>query len=116
MIRARIWFRCAAMGDPVSPVLVSPSRIGWEAKERTVDLEIERELTGEELLRRMKGWITIGPEEVIEAIRLHGRLKLLDGRTLVVELKNRPAFEALSEALAGRFPGQVDLEPMTPLD
>ena len=30
MIRARLWFRCAAVHDPVTPVIVSPAVIGWD--------------------------------------------------------------------------------------
>ena len=30
MVRARVWFRCAAMHDLVSPVLVRPALLGWE--------------------------------------------------------------------------------------
>ena len=116
MIRSRLWFRCAAMGDPVTPIQVEPVRIGWEAKQRRVDLVIERDLKGEELLRRMKGWITVDPEDVIQTVRPHGRLKLLDERILVVECENREAFDTLAAGLADRFPGRVDLEPMSPLD
>ncbi len=116
MVRCKLWFRCAAVGDAVAPVLVSPAVIGWVAKERQVDLVIERAFKGEELLRRMKGWITVDPDEVIEVIRSRGRLKLLDERELVVELEGREAFDGLSEALAQRFPGRVDLEPVTPLE
>ena len=55
MIRAKIWFRCAAVHDPISPIIVHPSIIGWEAKQRQIDLTIERAFKGDELLRRMKG-------------------------------------------------------------
>ena len=55
MIRAKLWFRCAAMHDPVTPVVVQPAVIGWEAKQRTVELKIERAFNGEELVHRMKG-------------------------------------------------------------
>jgi len=116
MVRARLWFRCAAVGDPVSPVQVSLVEIGWEAKKRKVDLVIERSFTGEELLQRMKGWITVNPQEVIEAVKPHGRMKLLDDRILVVEMKDWDAFEALRETLASAFPDRVDLEAMTQKD
>jgi hypothetical protein len=52
MIRAKLWLRCAAMHDPVTPTLVRPALVGWEAKRRSVDLTIERGFNGEELLRR----------------------------------------------------------------
>ncbi|MEW5725643.1 MAG: hypothetical protein AB1896_21215, partial [Thermodesulfobacteriota bacterium] len=103
MIRARLWFRCAAVLDPVAPVLIGPARLGWEAKARRVDLVIERGFTGEELLRRQKGWITADPERVIEAVRPHGRLKVLDDRLLVVEFEDQAAFLALQKELAEKF-------------
>ena len=34
MIRAKIWFRCAVVHDPVCPLVVQPGLIGWEAKYR----------------------------------------------------------------------------------
>ena len=37
MIRAKLWFRCTAMHDPVTPVIVRPAVIGWEAKRRNAD-------------------------------------------------------------------------------
>ncbi len=115
MIRARIWFRCAAAFDPVSPIQVSPASIGWEAKKREVDLVIGRGFKGEELLERMKGWITVDPVQVIETIRPHGRLKILDDRILVVEFEGRSEFDALGAILLESFSDQVELEPMTPL-
>ncbi len=39
MIRAKIWFRCAAMNDPVTPIVLQPAVIGWEAKKRRVTRE-----------------------------------------------------------------------------
>jgi hypothetical protein len=116
MIRARIWFRCAAVFDPVSPVQVSPATLGWEARTRKVDLVIERSFSGEELLKRMKGWITVDPAAVIEVVKQHGRLKVLDDRVLVVEVENRSAYESLKQSLTERFPDKVDLEALTPLD
>ena len=76
MLRARVWLTCAAMLDPVSPVLTQPCRIGWEAKKRQVDLEIERPLKGAELLGRMKGWVTVDVAKANEIFAKHGRLKL----------------------------------------
>ena len=46
MVRAKLWFRCAAMHDQVTPVIVQPALIGWEAKQRRVDLHIERAFSG----------------------------------------------------------------------
>ena len=112
MVRGRLWFRCAAVGDPVTPIQVGPAAIGWEAKKRRIDLVIERGFRGEELLWRMKGWITVDPGAVIDAVKPHGRLKLLDDRLLVVELESQISFDALQAELSNRFPGKVDLEPM----
>ncbi|NIR13235.1 MAG: hypothetical protein GWN86_04500, partial [Desulfobacterales bacterium] len=63
--------------------------IGWDAKERKVELQIERAFTGEELVKRMKGWITVDPSRVIDVIGQYGRLKVLDDRDLVVELEDQ---------------------------
>lgn len=112
MIRARVWLTCAAMHDPVSPVLVAPSQIGWDAKQRQVDLVIERPLKGVELLARMKGWVTVDVAEANEVFAAHGRLKLLDERELVVECEDQEAFDNLQGRLAEHFGDQVNLEPM----
>ena len=74
MIRGKLWFRCAAMHDPVTPTIVQPALIGWEAKQRKVELLIERSFNGDELIRRMKGWITADPAKVIETVNRFGRL------------------------------------------
>ncbi len=112
MVRAKLWLRCAAMHDPVTPTLVQPAVVGWEAKRRKVDLTIERAFNGEELLRRMKGWVTTDPKEVIEVVKKYGRLKVLDERELVVELEQQDALEKLQADLAETFNGEVDVEPM----
>lgn len=110
MVRARVWLVCAAMHDPVSPVLVEPCRIGWQARRRRVDLVIERPLRGAELLARMKGWVTTDVGRVAEVFGRHGRLKLLDDRELVVECEGEEAFAALAAELSSQFGDQVDLE------
>jgi hypothetical protein len=110
MIRAKLWLRCAAMHDPVTPTLVQPAIVGWEAKRRQVDLTIERAFNGEELLRRMKGWVTTDPGEVIDVVRRFGRLKVLDDRELVVEFEAQEGFDNLQRALAEAFGGEVDVE------
>ena len=110
MIRAKIWFRCAAMHDPVTPILLQPAVIGWEAKKRTVGTQIERAFNGEELVRRMKGWITVDPNRVIEAVNKYGRLKVLDDRELVVEAEKTEDIQRLQEALQKTFEGEVDVE------
>lgn len=112
MVRAKLWLRCAAMHDPVTPTLVQPAVVGWEAKKRRVDLTIERGFNGEELLRRMKGWVTTDPAQVIEVVRKHGRLKVLDDRELVVEFEEKGAFDNLQKDLSDAFGGEVDLELM----
>ena len=110
MKRFRVWFRCAAMHDPVSPVVVRSALIGWDAKEREVDLQIERAFTGEELVKRMKGWITVDPSRVIETIDQYGRLKVLDDRDLVVEVEDERGFEKLQGEIRKHFGNEVDLE------
>jgi hypothetical protein len=112
MIRAKIWFRCAVVHDPVSPIVVRPALIGWEAKHRQVDLAIERAFKGDELLRRMKGWITVEPERVIEVVSEFGRLKVLDDKELVIEMEDRANFDKLKKELFTAFGDQVDVELM----
>lgn len=109
---ARIWFRCAAVHDPVSPVLLRPALIGWDARYRLVDLTIEAPFTGEELLRRMKGWITVDPEEVIQVLKEHGaKLHLSHDGRLEISLPGDSDPSALKEALRQRFGREVELEP-----
>ena len=110
MIRGKIWFRCAAMHDPVTPIIVQPAVIGWEAKKRKVELQIERAFTGEELVRRMKGWVTIDPQKAIEAVQRYGRLKVLDDRELVVEVEAMEDFQKLQKALHEVFGQEMDIE------
>ncbi len=112
MIRSKLWFRCAAMHDPVSPVLVRPAAIGWVAQRRKVDLVIERPFNGEELLRRMKGWVTVDPREVVETVKRHGFLKLFDDNTVVVECDGFEEFVALEREIAEKFGGELNLEKM----
>ena len=112
MIRAKLWFRCAAMHDPVTPVIAQPALIGWEAKKRRVDLQIERAFNGEELVRRMKGWVTVDPTRVIEAVNQFGRLKVLDDRDLVIEFEQREDVANLQKALEETFGKEVDVEVM----
>ncbi len=110
MIRAKLWLRCAAMHDPVTPVLVQPAIIGWDAKKRKVDLTIERPFKGDELLLRMKGWVTTDVQKVVEVVKKHGFLKLLDERELVIEMESEHDFENLSRELQEFFQGEADLE------
>ncbi|MDP7265498.1 MAG: hypothetical protein QGH39_08050 [Candidatus Thermoplasmatota archaeon] len=85
MIRSKIWFRCAVVHDPVTPKIVRPAVIGWDAKQRSIDLTIERSFKGDELLRRMKGWITVRTRDVREVVSTHGRWNMLDEWDLGVE-------------------------------
>ena len=110
MIRSKIWFRCAVVHDPVTPKLVRPAQIGWDAKKRKIDLVIERPFKGEELVRRMKGWVTVPTREVIDTVNMYGRFKVLDDRDLVVEYDSMEKFEALKKALKEKFGSEVDLE------
>ncbi len=110
MIRAKLWFRCAAMHDPVTPALIQPAVIGWEAKQRRVDLQIERAFNGDELVRRMKGWVTVDPNQAIEIVNRFGRLKVLDDRELVIEFEKMEDFQGLEKALGEVFGGEVNIE------
>jgi len=112
MVRARLWFTCAAMHDPVTPVIVKPAVIGWDAKRRKVDLTIERSFKGDELVLRMKGWVTSDVKKVIEVIKRHGFLKVLDDRDLVVEFEREEDYQSLKAELIDNFQDQVDLEPI----
>ena len=110
MIRAKLWFTCAAMHDPVTPVIVKPSVLGWKAKRRDVELTIERAFTGEELVLRMKGWVTTDVRRVIEAIKPYGYIKVLDEEDLVVEVESEEDYEKITNALEEKFGDQVFLE------
>ncbi len=110
MIRSRLWFRCAAVHDPVTPCIVKPAVIGWKAKERDVDLTIERVFKGDELLLRMKGWITVDPKQAVEVVKRHGYLKVLDEEDLVVEVDGEAGLQALERDLEEAFGDQAHLE------
>jgi hypothetical protein len=110
MLRAKLWFRCAAMHDPVTPMVAQPALVGWEAKKRRVDLTIERAFNGEELVKRMKGWVTTDPYKVIEIVNKYGRLKVLDDRELVVEMEKEEDRKDLQDALLENFGTEVDIE------
>jgi hypothetical protein len=113
MIRAKIWFRCAAMHDPVTPIVLQPAIIGWEAKKRKVGTQIERAFNGEELVRRMKGWVTVDPNEVIKTVNQYGRLKVLDERELVVEVEKTEDIKRLQKAIQQAFQAEVDIETIS---
>ena len=113
MIRAKIWFRCAAMHDQVTPMVLQPAIIGWEAKKRRVGTQIERSFNGEELVHRMKGWITVDPRKVVEVVNQYGRLKVLDEKELVVEFDKTGDIQKLQQALQETFEGEVDVEALS---
>jgi hypothetical protein len=98
------------MHDPVTPVIVKAAVIGWEAKQRQVDLTIERPFKGDELLLRMKGWVTTDVKKVIEVVKKHGFLKVLDDRDLVVEFERKNDYESLEKDLLENFQDQVNIE------
>jgi hypothetical protein len=91
-------------------MIVQPALIGWEAKQRRVELRIERAFNGEELVRRMKGWVTVDPERVIEVVNRFGRLKVLDDRELVIECEKTEELQRLQEALQKAFGNEVEAE------
>ena len=110
MIRAKLWFRCAAMHDPVTPIIVQPALIGWEAKKRKVELTIERAFNGEELIKRMKGWVTVDPIKVTDIVKKYGRIKVLDDKELVIEFDKIENIEKLNKELEDNFGTEVNAE------
>jgi hypothetical protein len=98
------------MHDPVTPTIVKPSVISWEAKEREVELTIERAFSGDELVKRMKGWVTVDVRKVIETVNRFGRLKVLDERDLFVELEKDADYDKLSAAFSDQFGDQLNME------
>jgi hypothetical protein len=110
MERGMLWFKCAAMHDPVRPVLRRQAALGWEAKNRKVDLIIERPLRGEDLLHRMKGWFTADVHKVSDIVTKHGKLKTLDDYHLIVETNDMKTFQALSDDLKNVFGEEVWIE------
>ena len=111
MIYLRLFGRCRIYYDPVSPVLVAPAQIGWEAWFRTIDLVTPRRLKGRELLERTRGWWTVEPNDVAEVIAPFGRLVVGEKGELFVELTDPAVAESLKKALAERFKDQVLLAP-----
>jgi hypothetical protein len=110
MIRAKLWFRCSGAHNPVTPVIFKPAVIGWKAKNKQIDFTIERAFNGEELVLRMKGWVTADVKKVIEIVKSHGYLKLLDEHDLVVEMETETDYENLRRNLSDTFQEHVDLE------
>ncbi len=110
MIRSKLWFRCAAMHDPVTPIIVKPAVISWDAKERDVELTIERAFKGDELVMRMKGWVTVEVKKAVEVINRYGYLKVLDERDLVVDVETEEDYDKLNKELEKEFKDQLNLE------
>ena len=110
MIRSKLWFRCAAMHDPVTPTIVKPAVISWDAKERDVELTIERAFKGDELVMRMKGWVTVEVKKVVEIVNRYGYLKVLDERDLVVDVETEEDYDKLNKELEKEFKDQLNLE------
>jgi hypothetical protein len=100
------------MHDPVRPVVKKPAVVGWEAKQRRVDLVIERSFRGDELLSRMKGWVTADVNQAAEIINQYGKLKILDDYDLVVETRDKADMEALADKLSEAFGEEAWLEPI----
>jgi hypothetical protein len=101
------------MHDPVTPMVLQPAIIGWEAKKRRVGTQIERSFNGEELVHRMKGWITVDPRKVVEVVNRYGRLKVLDEKELVVEFEKTEDIQKLQQVLQETFEGEVDVEVLS---
>jgi hypothetical protein len=98
------------MHDPVTPMVAQPAQVGWEAKRRRIDLTIERSFNGEELIKRMKGWVTTDPYKVIEVVKPYAKIKVLDDRELVLELEREEDLDKLNKTLQENFSGEVDAE------
>jgi hypothetical protein len=112
MERALLWFKCAAMHDPVRPVIKRQAVVGWEAKNRKVDLTIEGPLKGDELLKRMNGWFTADVYTAVDIFKQYGKLKVMDDVDLVVETKDVAEMDQLQKHLADVFQDEVWIEPM----
>ena len=111
MIRLRLFGRCRIYHDPVSPVLKAPAKIGWDARFRSIDLVTPGRLKGRELLMRTRGWWTVEPSDVLDAVEAHGKLVLGEKGELMVEFSDQPAVDSLSSSLTERFGDQVLLAP-----
>jgi hypothetical protein len=109
-MKAKLWFRCAVVFDPVCPKLLAPCAITWEAKYRDIDLVIERPLKGEELVKRMKGWVTVDPYEVIKIVNKYGKFKINEQGELFVQLEDDSNFFPLKEELYKNFNEEIIFE------
>ncbi len=111
-MKAKLWFRCAVVFDPVCPRILTPCAITWEAKYRDIDLVIERPLKGEELVKRMKGWVTVDPYKVIDIVNKYGKFKINESGELFVKLNNDEDFEVLKNELFSEFQDEIILEKL----
>ena len=107
---AKLWFTCAAVFDPVCPKLLSPCAITWEAKYRDISLVIERPMKGEELVKRMKGWVTVDPYKVIEIVNKYGKFTINENGELFVNIFEDENFDILKKILTDNFKDQISLE------
>jgi GTP:adenosylcobinamide-phosphate guanylyltransferase len=98
------------MHDPVTPIIIKPAVISWDAKERDVELTIERAFKGDELVMRMKGWVTVEVKKAVEVINRYGYLKVLDEQDLVVDVETEEDYEKLNKELEKEFKDQLNLE------
>jgi hypothetical protein len=58
-----------------------------------------------------KGWFTVDVGRVVEIVRQHGKLKLLDDYDLVVETDGELEMTSLAEKLPEAFGEEMGLEP-----
>jgi len=109
-MKAKLWFKCAALNDPVCPKIISPCVIGWDAKFREVELVIEKMLSPDELVKSMKGWITVDPVKVLKIINKFGKFIFDKNGELFVELENITIFKDLKEELNKIFKDEIIIE------
>jgi len=82
----------------------------WEAKQRQIDLTIERAFKGGRIVAQNEGWITVRPVKGNRVINGIVRLKILDDKELVVEMEDRERFDNLKKKLSSIFGNQIDVE------
>ena len=58
----------------------------------------------------MKGWVTVDVKKVIDVLKRHVFLKVLDDRDLVVEMETEKDYENLKDDILENFGDQLDLE------
>ena len=106
MIRAKVWFRCAAVCTIRSCRFSFKPRWNRIARgERRASISSSNAISkGSGLLLRMQGWITIDPKQAVKVFERHGRLKCFDNGELVVEVEDQAQLEnTLSGILAGQL-------------